>query len=89
MSAPEPWTVHAFDSRIVLDAEGLVVADVRVALSEGGHAVALKLAAAPDLLKAARAVVSEVLASIPPGATINFSPAVQALIRAADKAVGA
>lgn len=56
---PLPWTVSPLDSRIIVDAEGLVVADLRVPLSEGCHKIALKMAAAPDLLEALKEAVRD------------------------------
>lgn len=59
MSELWSWTVEPLDCRMVLDAEsGLVVADVRVPLSEGCAKVSALMAAAPDMKRALIALLS-------------------------------
>lgn len=56
----KPWeqdlSVHPLDSRVVINEEGLVVADVREPLSTGGREFSELFAAAPDM---ARALLAE------------------------------
>lgn len=57
----KPWErdlgVHPLDARVVVDEEGLVVADVREPLSGDGRGFAVLFAAAPDMARALAAFV--------------------------------
>ena len=48
------WKTHELDWRVVEDEDGLVIADIRVFGHDGGWEVANLIAAAPELLKAAK-----------------------------------
>ena len=66
----QEWRVAQLDARVIENAEGLVVADIRARLSEDGRETAALIAAAPDMARAL-ALAEELVNAIQQGHRVD------------------